>query len=411
MALTGTALFPALALAATSGAAALEALPRVERATETPLYAFALADAGPGSDAAAVLGQRLYVDRRLSSDGSVSCDGCHLTYQAFADNGHAEGVHHSPLHRAPPTLFNAMFNATQFWDGRVATLEQQARGPLLNPTEMGNASEAALVARLTEVEEYREAFPRVFGRALSFEDVIAALTAYERRLIGLDAPFDRFIAGDDRALDASAKRGWALFNGRGRCIGCHAYSPANPFFTDQRFHNLGIAAQRTDLRARARQLQALAPAALDRAALSGEDLAELGRFLVTEHPADIGGFKTPTLRNVAMTDPYMHDGSLATLWDVLDHYNKGGTPNPYLDGAIQRLGLSESEIEDLIAFLESLTSDQFSARERPRFYYQRKAAQRRRPERDPDAATGRRGDRGDALPAPVDRSPATLGAF
>src|SRR5205807_427905 len=178
------------------------------------------------------------------------------------------------------------------------------------------------------------------------------------------APFDRFVAGDEKAIDDSARRGWGLFNGKGRCNNCHAFSTVSPLFSDQKFHNIGIAAHKTDFIGLARKATAIVRGGdlkqIDELAIQ-TDLSELGRFLVTKSSNDIGAFKTPGLRNVAITSPYMHDGSFATLWDVMDHYNKGGVPNPNLDGGMQRLGLTEAEIDDMVSFMGSLTSAKFAA--------------------------------------------------
>ncbi|HUB09851.1 MAG TPA: cytochrome-c peroxidase, partial [Myxococcales bacterium] len=198
----------AAALAFAAGGVDLEAVPHLDDATETPLYTYSLPPGGAGTPEQAALGAKLFYDVRLSSDASVDCDSCHLTYQGFADFGQSVGVRRQLVRRNAPTLFDAMFNARQFWDGRAASLEEQARGPLLSPFEMGNRSPQELEARLAAIPEYRAAFPRVFGRPVAFDDAITAITAFERRQIGLDSPFDRFVAGDDGALSASAKRGW-----------------------------------------------------------------------------------------------------------------------------------------------------------------------------------------------------------
>jgi cytochrome c peroxidase len=268
-----------------------------------------------------------------------------------------------------------------------------------------------VVAKLSGLPEYAGAFREVFGRDLNYDDLAAAIAAFERTQFAGDAPFDHFIAGDDKVMSAAAKRGWALFNGKGRCNDCHGFSLVNPIFSDQKFHNIGIAAHKTDFIERARKAAGIVRAGdtqqIDELALQ-TDLSELGRFLVTKRLNDVGAFKTPTLRNIAVTAPYMHDGSLATLWDVMDHYNKGGVPNPYLDGGMQRLGLAESEIDDMVAFLETLTTPKLAAFAKAEMAKQR-AQKTKRPERDTDVALGRKGNLGDLAPNPDLKNPAEIG--
>jgi cytochrome c peroxidase len=253
----------------------------------------------------------------------------------------------------------------------------------------------------------------VFGREPNYDDMAAAIAAFERRQFSADAPFDRFIAGDSKAIDASAKRGWALFNGKGRCNECHAFSTTLSLFSDQKYHNIGIAAHKTNFVELARKALATVKTGdleqIDRLALE-TDLSELGRFLVTKEPSNIGAFKTPTLRDIAITGPYMHDGSLATLWDVMDHYNKGGVPNPFLDGGMQRLGLTEPEIDDVVAFLATLTSDRFAAFGKEEMARQR-AKKSDRPERDTAVAMGKKGNMGDLAPNPDLKDPSEIGVL
>lgn len=195
-------------------------------------------------------------------------------------------------------------------------------------------------------------------------------------------------------------------------MSCHGFSSTQPFFTDNRFHNIGIAAHKSnfvELAVKARRMVETGNVKqIDELAIQ-TDLSELGRFLVTKNYADIGAFKTSGLRNIALTAPYMHDGSFATLWDVIDHYNKGGLQNPFLDGGMQRLGLSESEIDDLVAFLGALTSSQFKAEGDAEMQRQKELAATKRPERDTDAAMGRKGDLGDVAPDPDVKDPARIG--
>jgi cytochrome c peroxidase len=364
------------------------------------------------------LGQKLFFDGRLSADGTVACATCHDPDKGFTDGKPTStGIGKQVGKRNAPTVLNALYNDTQFWDGRAHLLEDQAKLPITNPIEMGQPNLDAAVAAVAKIPEYRDAFAKIFGRAANGDDLARAIAAYERTQIAFDAPFDRFIAGDEKALDASARRGWALFNGRGRCMSCHGFNGTQPTFSDNKFHNIGVSAHKSNFVELARKgiemVDSGDPQAIDRAALQ-TDLSELGRFLVTKNVGDIGAFKTSTLRNILVTPPYFHDGSQDTLWDVIDHYNKGGVQNPFLDGGIQRLGLSESEIDDLVAFLVSLTSDHFAAQGKRELARQRKL-KARRPQRDEAAALGKKaqsglvGPFGDPVPQQTLRDPSTIG--
>ncbi len=215
------------------------------------------------------------------------------------------------------------------------------------------------------------------------------------------APIDRFLRGDANAFTGAQRRGWTIFNGKGRCNTCHAFNATYPFFTDNKFHNLGVAAHKQDFTALAtraeRAITTGKPEEIDRMALE-TDFSELGRFLVTRNRYDMGAFKTPGLREIVVTGPYMHDGNLRTLWDVMDHYNKGGEPNPFLDGGMQRLGLTEDEINDLVELMAAFTSDRFAALGNMEMQRQRTFSRGPRSERDNDAAMGRKGHFGDAVP-------------
>jgi cytochrome c peroxidase len=206
----------------------------------------------------------------------------------------------------------------------------------------------------------------------------------------LKSPFDKFAAGDIGAVGDDVKTGWALFNGKARCVSCHQISSLSPIGTDNRFHNIGVSARHKDFEQLAlRGLKALSQNAskegIDRLALE-TDIGELGRFVVTRNRADIGAFKTQQIRNAGVTAPYMHDGSMATLWDVVDHYNKGGEANPYLDGGIEPLGLTSLEEDQLVAFLFSLTDERLEDQNSTEEARQRKLAAERRPFRDDDLA-------------------------
>jgi cytochrome c peroxidase len=342
------------------------------------------------------LGQRLFFDGRLSADGTVACSTCHDPARAFTDGRPASiGIKGRVGQRNAPTILNALYNKTQFWDGRVQTLEEQAALPIVNPVEMGQPSLDAAVARIAAIGEYKQAFRRVFGRPPNGPDLLRAIASYERTQLSFDSPFDHFIAGDKNAIDGAAKRGWEIFNTRGRCNKCHALTEdkrdvAN--FTDNDFHNIGIGIIRHNVVALARQAEQLInsgdTAAIDRAAIQ-TDMSALGRFLISKKDPDIASFKTPNLRNVLVTGPYFHDGSQETLWDVSDHYNKGdGLQNPYLDQDIQPLALTEGDIDDLVAFLASLTSADYKEQGIKELGRQRELSRTKRPQRDTARAFG-----------------------
>ena len=342
------------------------------------------------------LGQKLFFDGRLSADGTVACASCHNPERAFTDGKPTStGIHGRLGQRNAPTILNALYNKTQFWDGRAKTLEDQAALPIVNSIEMGQPNLNAAVARIATISEYRQAFSRVFGRPASGPDLLRAIASYERTLVSFNSAFDRFIAGDKNTIDDAAKRGWELFNTRGRCNKCHALTEDKrdvTNFTDNDFHNIGIGIIRHNVVALARQAEQLVnsgdAAAVDRAALQ-TDMSALGRFLITKKESDIASFKTPGLRNVLVTGPYFHDGSQVTLWDVMDHYNKGdGLQNPYLDEDIQPLALTERDIDDVVAFLASLTSDDYKKQGVRELARQRALSRTQRPQRDTARAFG-----------------------
>jgi len=404
------------AVAALSTAASAPVPKSLPRGVSPVLYELAVPAGSEPTPEKVALGEKLFNDKRISVNDKVSCATCHDPDKGFVDHKPlAEGVA-APAKRTQrnsPTVLNAMFNAVQFWDGRAPSLEEQAKLPILNPIEMGQKSSDDVVNKLRGIAEYRTAFQQVFGHELTYDDVAGAIAAFERTQYAGDAPFDRFVAGDEKAIDDSARRGWGLFNGKGRCNNCHAFSTVSPLFSDQKFHNIGIAAHKTDFIGLARKATAIVRGGdlkqIDELAIQ-TDLSELGRFLVTKSSNDIGAFKTPGLRNIAITSPYMHDGSFATLWDVMDHYNKGGVPNPNLDGGMQRLGLTEAEIDDLVSFMGSLTSAKFAAFGKQELALQQ-AKKTVRPERDTAVATGKKGDLGDLAPTPDAAKPAAFGVL
>lgn len=302
------------------------------------------------------LGKTLFFDKRLSVDNTISCAACHDHRLGFADGKKvAEGIQQKKGARNSPTTLNTAFLDTQFWDGRASSLEEQAKGPLVNPVEMGMPSHDALVTKLRKIPEYRRGFQEVFGTEdFTIDHVAKAIASFERTLNTFNSPFDRFIGGDKGAISPSAQRGWELFQGKARCITCHEFNTAYPFFTDNKFHNIGVATKAVNFEALARR----AAVETDVARLAREPgAAELGRYLATQQPKNIGAFKTPGLREIAHTAPYMHDGSEPTLETVIEFYDKGGIPNPNLDGGMRPLGLTMEEKKALVEFLKALTSD------------------------------------------------------
>lgn len=354
------------------------------------LTASVIPPASPLTPAAVALGEKLFFDSRLSGDGTVSCATCHNPVRAFTDGRPTSvGINGRISQRNAPTVLNALYNKTQFWDGRVDTLEQQAALPITNPIEMGSGSVGDAVSRIADDREYQEQFMQAFGRGMNEQDLLRAIATYERTLVSFDSPFDHFIAGDKNAISDSAKRGWHLFNTKARCNLCHALTDSQPdttVFTDNDFHNVGIGVLRHHVVPLAQQAERdLAQGNLkdiDGAALES-DISVLGRFLITKKRDDLASFKTPGVRNILVTGPYFHDGSMQTLWDIVDHYNKGdGVTDPWLDDDIQPLALTEPEIDELVAFLSSLTSPHYKELGDKEYARQLALAQASRPQRD-----------------------------
>jgi cytochrome c peroxidase len=307
------------------------------------------------------LGKSLFFDKRLSRDGSISCAGCHKPSLAFSDGKPlAQGIESRTGTRNTPSLINAAYNTSQFWDGRRDSLESQALDPLLNAREHGLADKETLLSLITRDADYRRAFQEAFGtdlKVIKIEQVAQALASFERSvLVAGNSAFDRYYYGGEKsALSTSAVRGLALFQGAAQCAACHTINHASALFTDNEFHSLSIGLKRIEQRlpeitTRLVRLRSEG-VKLDDAILSEEDLAELGRFTVTLQASDIGKFRTPSLRNVALTAPYMHDGSIPKLEDAVEleiYYrgNESGRP----------LILTPNEKADLVEFLKSLNS-------------------------------------------------------
>ena len=304
------------------------------------------------------LGRALFEDKRLSADGQVSCSTCHQADRVFTDGRSlAQGVRQLGGTRNTPTLLNSAYLTSLFWDGRRGSLEEQAADPLVNPVEHGLGNHDELLATVRADAAYAAGFHAAFGVApesIGLEHVVKALAAFQRTLVAGDSPFDRYrYGGDPSALSDAQIRGLGLFEGRAGCTACHTIGKEDALLTDNAFHTIGIgqASARPRLAERTTRLVGLSPTERDRSITSDPEVAELGRFAVTLKPGDIGRFRTPTLRNVALTAPYMHDGSVPTLAEAVERevYYRGleaGRP----------LVLTPQEKADLVAFLEALTS-------------------------------------------------------
>jgi cytochrome c peroxidase len=291
----------------------------------------------PPTAAAIALGRQLYYDPVLSMDNSVSCATCHHPDYGFADGkSFSDGVRAQKGTHNSPTVLNTAYFDILFWDGRAATLEEQAAGPVQNPVEMGHSLKG-VENKLMRYPPYRAAFAKAFGSGhITFDMVAKAIASFERTLVSGNSPFDRYYYGhDENAFSESAKRGLLVFTraDKGNCAACHEVGKDYALFTDNKFHNVGVG-------------------------VHNEQPTDLGRYAVTKDNADRGAFRTPGLRNIARTGPYMHDGSLKSLKEVVDFYIGAGNSNPYLDKRIKPLDfLTGQERADLVAFLESLTGE------------------------------------------------------
>ncbi|BDV42876.1 cytochrome c551 peroxidase [Geotalea uraniireducens] len=315
------------------------------------------------------LGKRLFEDKRFSGDGTVSCSNCHDPAKAFADGlPVAEGIRKQHGARNSPTVINAAYYESQFWDGRRPSLEAQSKDPFLNPVEHGLTSHEPILATIRGDKDYPGQFRHAFGvepAALTIDHVAKAIAAFERTVIAGDSPFDRYLYGGERgAIPASAIRGLDIFRTKGRCQDCHSIGQTTALFTDNKFHNIGAGFSRIAGRylqvASAFRKARQQGKEVDKSVITDRDASELGRFVVTLRPSDLGRFKTSSLRNIAVTGPYMHDGSMKTMEEVVEFYNKGGEQNPFLDSGIRPLNLTAEEKADLVAFLKTLTSPQYA---------------------------------------------------
>ena len=319
-------LFALILLAAGGGDPAARQEARDLPAFLGPLRPPPVPDDNPMSDAKVELGRMLYYDPRLSGNGTISCATCHNPALGWADGlAKGIGINGTKLGRSSPTVLNAAYYETQFWDGRAPSLEEQAKGPILSAGEMGGSAEGA-VKTVAAIPGYVERFQKVFAGEVTFDRIAKAIAAFERTAVDLDSPFDRWARGDEKAMTDAQKRGFEVFTGKGRCATCHS----GPNFADKRYHNIAL-----------------------------EDGDE-GRSAVSKDPKEKGAFRTPTLRNVALTGPYMHNGSLKTLRQVIDHYEKTSNEkdkHPLMSIFNLPFKLDDAEKADLEAFLHALTGD------------------------------------------------------
>jgi cytochrome c peroxidase len=275
------------------------------------------------------LGRLLFFDKRLSKNNTIACASCHLSEKGFTDGMPVStGINGLKGGRSAPVSFNRVYSQAQFWDGRAATLEDQSIGPFINPVEHGFDSHDEMVAKMKQIPGYRKLFKEVFGSAITIKNVGRAIASFQRTVLSGNSAVDKFdVGGEETALSRSAQRGLELFREKARCTKCH--SGFN--FTDEKFHNIGIGWD--------------------------TNTVDLGRYMETKYAGDIGAFKTPTLREIARTAPYMHDGRFKTLEEVVDFYNQGGIKNPHLDNLIIPLELTEQEKKDIVALLKSLNGE------------------------------------------------------
>jgi cytochrome c peroxidase len=313
----------------------------------------------------------LFFDRRLSHNNTFSCAMCHVPEQGFSSNelATAVGIEGRTVRRNSPTIYNVAYLERLFHDGRERTLEQQIWGPLLAHNEMGNPSVGQVMEQIRAIPEYRDRFDKAFaGRPVTMETVGMALASYERVLVSANSPFDRWYYGAEKeAMSADQQAGFRLFTGKANCSSCHLITNESALFTDNSMHNTGIGYQRSMSNPSAETRVQIAPG--EHITVRGDVVADasetppndLGLYEITENPDDRWKYRTPTLRNVALSAPYMHNGSISTLEEVIAFYNGGGIGNELLDPLLRPLNLSDQESDQLLAFLSALTGDNVDA--------------------------------------------------
>ena len=310
------------------------------------------------------LGRKLFFDRRLSLNDTMSCAMCHIAEQGFTNNemATAVGIEGRTVRRNAPTLYNVAYLDRLFLDGREYSLEQQVWGPLLASNEMANPSVGHVIQKLKSLNDYEGLFEKAFNKSANMETVGMALASYQRTLNSADSAFDRwYFAKQSKLLNTQAQAGFEVFTGKGGCNGCHSISSEHALFTDRLLHNTGIGYRTAMGVAPLTTRVQVAPGQfvdVDTdivASVSETRPSDLGLYEITQSPQDRWKYRTASLRNIALTAPYMHNGSLATLRDVVEFYDQGGFPNENLDPLIRALNLSAQEKENLVIFLHSLT--------------------------------------------------------
>lgn len=310
------------------------------------------------------LGRKLFYDRRLSFNNTFSCAICHIPEQGFSNNEMttAVGIEGRSVRRNSPSLYNVGYAQLLFHDGRENSLEQQVWGPLLAHNEMGNPSIGYVVDKIKASADYRGQFEKAFNKGPGMETIGQALASYQRTLNSADSGFDKWYFGKQpQAITEAAKRGFTLFTGKAACSSCHTIDTKSALFTDQKRHNTGIGYADSMQKTPEKQRVQVAPGVFVDVAqdslkgVTDSKPNDLGFYEISQNPADRWAYKTPSLRNAALSAPYMHNGSLATLKEVVQFYNQGGIANENLSQLIKQLGLTEAEIDDLVAFLQALT--------------------------------------------------------
>lgn len=313
------------------------------------------------------LGRKLFFDRRLSLNNTISCAICHIPEQGFTSNemALAVGIEGRSVRRNAPTIYNSAYLTRLFHDGREYSLEHQVWGPLLAKNEMGSPSLGVVIDKIRNMKDYGGLFEAAFdGKGPGMETIGQALASYERTLVSANSPFDRWYFGREKdAINAAAQRGYALFSGKAGCVSCHQIGENSALFTDNGMHNTGVGwykAMGKDVQQRRILIAPGIYLEVDEEimeAVGDGELGDVGLYEVTQNPADRWLYRTPSLRNISLTSPYMHDGSMETLEQVVEFYNQGGYVNEELDPLIRPLNLSAEEIGDLVTFLETLTGD------------------------------------------------------
>lgn len=315
------------------------------------------------------LGRKLFFDRRLSLNNTFSCAMCHIPEQGFSSNemATAVGIEGRTVRRNSPTIYNLAYAKLLFHDGRENSLEQQVWGPFLAHNEMGNPSVGYVVDKIKSFADYDDLFEQSFDKPVNMLMIGQAIASYERSLNSANSPFDQWYFGKQKkAVNSAVKKGFKLFTGKAGCSACHSIDKNYALFSDNQLHNTGLGYQQSmGIFAKTQKIQISPDVYIEvdsehLASITEEKESDLGQYEITQNPQDRWKYKTPSLRNISLTAPYMHNGSLSTLEDVVNFYNQGGVSNENLDGLIKPLGLTEKEIANLVEFLKALTGSNVS---------------------------------------------------